>query len=78
MPDAVAKGTHWQGLPLHPFEIALRLGLADGAFVEGRNLKIERRCFGGLGQTEVGALGRDLASYPMDAFIGWTTQAMML
>jgi putative tryptophan/tyrosine transport system substrate-binding protein len=72
-PVKVAKGTPWDGQSLHPYEVALRLGLRDQGWVEGQNLLFDRLCYQSLGQLQ--SLAGDLAGRDLDAVIVWTLPA---
>jgi putative tryptophan/tyrosine transport system substrate-binding protein len=72
-PVKIAKGTPWDGQPLHPYEVAVRLGLRDGGWVEGQNFLFERRCYQSLGQLQ--PFAGDLARRDLDAVIVWTLPA---
>ena len=66
-PSDLAKGTPWEGQPLHEWEIVLRLALREAGLVDGRNLVIERRCYTELAQLP--GIAAELATLRLDAAI---------
>ena len=75
-PSDAAKGTPYEGQPLHPFEVALRLGLRDSGWIDPDKLHIERRCYQTVDQ--LATMAEDLAGLRLEAIIAFTTSAMLI
>jgi putative tryptophan/tyrosine transport system substrate-binding protein len=75
-PSDAAKGTPYEGQPLHPFEVAFRLGLRDSGWTDPDNLHIERRCYQTVDQ--LATMAEDLAGLRLEAIIAFTTSAMLI
>jgi len=73
-PSAAAKGTPYEGQPLHPFEVALRLGLRDSGWTVPGNLQIERRCYQSADQ--LAPMAEELAGLHLEAIVAFTDLAM--
>ena len=75
-PSDVAKGTPYEGQPLHPFEVAFRLGLRDLNWTEPSKLQIERRCYQRADQ--LAPMAEELAALRLEAIVAFTDLAMQI
>lgn len=75
-PSDVAKGTPFEGQPLHPFEVAFRLGLRDAGWTDPSKVQIERRCYESGDQ--LAPMAEELAGLGLEAIIAWSPPAMQV
>lgn len=71
-PSDAAKGTPWEGAPLHPYAVALRLGLREAGWVEGRQYKIASFCI--QRPEQIAAMASEVAAARLDLITVWTPQ----
>jgi len=71
-PSDAARGTPWEGAPLHPYAVALRLGLGEAGWSEGRHYKVERFCI--QRPEQIPAMANEVAAARLDLIVVWTPQ----